>query len=287
MLERRPRFRFILFVLVGALVLGACSGPTTLQSRSGMEAPTVNGALDDWGSSLAYIDDESVRMSAEPTDSLLYVAVAIQDRALIRSIATNGLIVWVDPTGGQQRTYGIQYPLGLQRERAAQNPQDGSPPGPDDPAQAEQGLDQVSLTELEIIRHDSTRNRIPAQFSSGLRATAVLNPGSFIYELTIPVGVAETGASEESRKYGLRTSLRSPVGLGLEVRQEDDQPNLLAPDRGQGIPSVTGRSGRRGRRGRGGRRGRRGQRDRQTQSEPESEELPTLELWTQVVSTTN
>jgi len=251
----------------------------TLQSRSGTQPPTVDGALDEWGGSLAYVNDESVRMSAQPTDSLLYVAVAIQDRALIRSVATNGLIVWVDPMGGKQHTYGIQYPLGLQRQRSGQNAPETAAPDPNDASQPAQGLDQVSLAELEIIRDDSTRNRIPAQFSSGLRAEAVLGPGSLIYELAIPLANTP-GRAEQHR---LRTALRSPVGLGLEVRKDDDQRTLLAPQ-DQGIPSVTG-GGRKGRRGRRGRRGRGRQRQQgQQQSASQSEELPTLEVWTRVVS---
>ena len=273
--ERRPRFRLVLFSLVVLLGTGACSGPTTLQSRSGPSAPAVDGALDEWGGSLTYVEGESVRMSAEPTDSLLYVAVSIQDRRLIQSIAKNGLIVWVDPTGKKQRTYGIQYPLGIQRQRAVQNAQRPSA-GRQESSRPKRGIDQVSLTELEIIRHDSTRNRIPAQFSSGLRAKAVLSPGSLIYELAIPVSNAAPSDSETNQQHGLRASLGSPVGVGLEVRESDEETNLLAPD--QSVPSVTGRSGQ-GRR----RRGRRRQR-RTRQQEAQRAELPTLNVWTRVVS---
>jgi hypothetical protein len=282
MLDRRLRFRLVLSSFIALLLAGACSGPTTLQSRSGTQEPAVDGALDEWGRSLAYVDDGSVRMSAEPTDSLLYVAVAIQDRALIRSIAANGLIVWVDPTGKQQRTYGIQYPLGLKRQRPGPNPSGAAASGGNEQSRPALGLDQVSLDQLEIIRHDSTRNRIPAQFSSGLRAKAVLSPGALIYELAIPV--ADAQGSADSERYGLRKPLRPPVGLGLQIRSEDDQSNRLAPDQGQGVPSVTGRTGRRGGRGRRGRRGRGGRRGQQPQPAPQPKELPTLDLWTEVVS---
>jgi hypothetical protein len=251
--------------------MAACSGPVTLQSRSMSEAPSVDGRIDEWGGNLDYLDDEPVAMSASPTDSLLYVAIVIQDRALIRTVAANGLIVWVDPTGGQKRGYGIQYPVGLRAQRAGQRETSSEASG-----QPARGLDQINLSELNVVWHDSTRRRLPAHFSSGLRAKATLDPGSLIYELAIPVGEGAGGSAR--RKHGLPSSLRSAVGIGLQTPEPGDgDTDLSMPDRG--IPSVTGRPGQ----GRT-RRGRRGQR-RQTPEKPDQDEqIPTLDLWTKVVT---
>jgi len=262
---------FPLLGLVGVVFMAACSGPVTLQSRSMSEAPSVDGRIDEWGGNLDYLDDEPVAMSASPTDSLLYVAIVIQDRALIRTVAANGLIVWVDPTGGQKRGYGIQYPVGLRAQRAGQRETSSEASG-----QPARGLDQINLSELNVVWHDSTRRRLPAHFSSGLRAKATLDPGSLIYELAIPVGEGAGGSAR--RKHGLPSSLRSAVGIGLQTPEPGDgDADLSMPDRG--IPSVTGRPGQ----GRT-RRGRRGQR-RQTPEKPDQDEqIPTLDLWTKVVT---
>ena len=224
------------------------------------EPPAVDGSIEEWGE-LTPVDGPSVSVAAHPTDSLLYVALLVQDRALVRSLAVNGLVVWVDPSGGQRRAYGIQYPLGLRRQRAGQVQAQS-------PERSAVGLDDVALTELEVVRGDTARQRIPARFSSGLRGKAVLDPSSLIYEVAIPVGASPDGARAT---HGLRASLDGPVGLGLEIpepEEDDDETNV---NQGGNIGSVTGRRGRRRRR--------RQRRRRQRQRQQSGPQFATLDLW--------
>jgi hypothetical protein len=267
--QRRPRFELLLPILLTVALASGCSGPVTIPSQSATEAPSVDGALGDWGGNLTYVEDRPVSMSALPTDSLLYVALNIQDRGLIRSIAANGLVVWIDPAGGQQRTYGIQYPLGLRAQRVGTGAS-----GSESSGEAGSAIQKVNLSELVVMWGDSTRRRIPADFSSGLRARATLNPGSLIYELAIPVGGAPSGTA--GREHGLDVPLGRTVGIGLKTPDpEDEDTDIAAPN--TGVPSVTGRPGR----GRT-RRGRRGRQQRQRQ--PQRAEIPRLDLWTKVVT---
>jgi len=270
MIQRRPRFEFLFPALLALALAGGCSSPATIPSRSAPDAPSVDGALGDWGGTLSYVKNKPVSMSAHPTDSLLYVALTIQDRGLIRSIVANGLVVWIDPTGGQQRTYGVQYPLGLRSQRRGTDASD-----PTTSEDAVSALQKVDLSELVILWGDSTRRRIPADFSSGLRARATLDPGSLIYELAIPVAGAPRGTA--GREHGLDVPLGRAVGIGLKTPDpEDEDSGISAPN--TGIPSVTGRPGRgRTRRGRG--------RRRQPQPQPQREKVPQLDLWTKVVTT--
>lgn len=268
--DRRPRFALALTSLFGLLLLGGCGGPSSLQSNSPSAPPTIDGALSEWGGALTYVDDGTVSMNVVPTDSLLYVALSTQDQRLIRSVAKNGLIVWVDPRGGTQRTYGIQYPLGLRAQRAGRRGPRGS--GTAGASRATATLDELALKELDVIRHDSTRIRIPAKFSSGLRAQATIDRGALVYELAIPVNAASGAATE--RSHGLRTPLGSTIGIGLQTPEPDEARNVQMPD--QGVPSVTGRR-------RGNQRGRRG-RQRQQRRPVQEADLPTLDLWTRVVT---
>lgn len=269
MFERGRRFGVTAFVLIILVGMAACSSPATLESRSMAEAPIVDGALDEWGGTLTYVDDQPVSISAVPTDSLLFLAVSIQDRRLMRAVAAKGLIVWVDPAGGQKHTYGIRYPLGLRGQRGPSSPAAGGGSQPGRPSQATIGLEDVSLSELEVLRHDSTRARIPAHYSSGLRAKATLNRGSLVYELAIPVG----GDGTTGRRHGIRATLGSSVGIGLET-PETDEANIELPDRN--MPSVADRRGRRT--------PPTGQRRQPRPGASSSErELAELELWTTVV----
>lgn len=223
--------------------------------------PAVDGSIEEWGERLTPVDGPSVSAAALPTDSLLYVALLVQDRALVRSLAVNGLVVWVDPAGGQRRAYGIQYPLGLRRQRAGQAQAAG-------PEQGAAGIDDISLAELEVVRGDSTRQRIPARFSSGLRGKAVLDPSSLIYEVAIPVGASPDAARAT---HGLRASLDGPIGLGLEIPEPEEDDDETTAAQGGNIGSVTGRRGRRRRR--------RQRRRRQRQRQQSGPQFATLDLW--------
>lgn len=260
-------------LVIGGLVLfvlleGACSGPATISQQSLTEPPSIDGSLDDWGGALTYVDDRPVSVGAFPTDSLLYVALSIQDRQLIQSVAANGLIVWVDPKNEQKRSYGIHYPLGLRSQGVGQT---GT--GEEGPPSSQQTsvLSEVSLTELEVVRGDSARRRIPARFSSGLRADAALGAGSLIYEVAIPIGNEDGSVQGENRRHGMRTPLSETISLGLQTPQPDEDADLL--DQREGMPSVTGRRNQRGRRGE----------PRQQRSQAQQSDQPSLDLWVTIV----
>lgn len=256
-------YRFVLAALFFSLL--ACSGPTTVQTRSLSEAPSIDASLSDWDGALTPVKDRSVSISALPTDSLLYVALLIQDRDLIRSVAEKGLIVWVDPAGKQRHTYGIRYPYG----RRAQRPQEGSPDASTSSVQSS-ALGEVLSSDVGILRNDTLRSRRPPHFSSGLRLEASLDSGSLIYELALPVD-----RSSEGGQLGLREPLGTAVGIGLQTPEAGDEPGLSDPS--GSVPSVTG-PGRRGR----SPRGRRGRRQRPVPEVQDSR--TTLDLWTRVLS---
>lgn len=269
---RVSRFGFLLTVLTGLLVVGACSSPPTLRTQSLSQAPTVDGELSDWNGTLARVGNESVSMSVAPTDSTLYLALLIPDQSLIRSVAEHGLIVWVDPSSQERHTYGVRYPLGLRAQRAersAEAPTTGT-------TQASLALDDLFPSDLAIIRNDTIRHRMPAGLSSELQAQATLDTGSFIYEIAIPISPSAS-VTTDRRRHGLHAPLGDVVAIGLETPDPDDDTNF---GRSQGIPSVTGQGGR-GRTPRGQQRGRQG---RQESPSAQSPERPTLNLWTRVVS---
>lgn len=257
------RIRWLLLMAVGFALL-RCGGPITVQTRPLPEAPSIDASLSDWDGTLTPVKERSVSMGALPTDSLLYVALLIQDRDLIRTVAERGLIVWVDPAGKQQHTYGIRYPYGIQAQRSRQGTPDASPPS----AQAS-ALDDVLSSDVGILRNDTLRQRMPPRFSSGLRLKASLDSRSLIYEVAIPVGRSSEGA-----EMGLQAPLAGTVGIGLLTPNADEEPALSDPSRG--IPSVTD-PGRRGRSPRGRRR-------RQRRSPQVQDNRPTLDLWTRIVS---
>lgn len=241
-------------LLVLFLLVGACSGTASLSEAPPTDTPTVDGSISEWGPRLTPLDNAPVAMTALSTDSLLYVAIRVRDRALVRTIARQGLVVWADPTGGTNRAYGVQYPLGLRRQQAGRS------------QSASATIDAVSLRELEVLRGDTLRTRIPAQFSSGVRGKVTLNSGALICELALPVGPQATS------EHSLTTPLGRTIGLGLQTptaeSEDDERPE--APD-----PDIAASSG--GRPERPSPRPQ--QRERQVPEPPQRPEQPTLDEW--------
>jgi len=263
-----------LAILSGAFLVGACSGPPALQSQSLSQAPSIDGELSEWGGALTRVEDSPVSTSVVPTDSVLYIALLVPERDVMRAVAEKGLIVWVDPSDTQQHTYGLQYPLGL---RAAQRSQ-ASSPGSEGGA----SLDDLFPSDLIVIRNDTIQHRMPAGLSSDLRVQATLNTGALIYEAAIPVPRSASDEMADAREHGLREPPGSAVAVGVDTPDPEEDADRF--ERSSGIPSVTGRRGRgrRGRSPRGRRRG--GRRGAQSSPAPQSPDLPTLDLWLRVVS---
>lgn len=209
-------------------------------------------------------------MSVFPTDTTLYVALSVRGRTLLRSVAEKGLTVWVDPSGGQRHAYGVRYPIGLPAQRKERKPTDNEG---SETSRRSTLLDQVFPSDLAVLRDDTLRRRVPARFSSDLRVDATLNPGSLIYEVAIPINPSSSDTTAEEQRFGLRSSLNAPVGVGLEIPETEEDANLGEES---GIPSVTGRRGRS--------RSPRGRRGRRTPPPEQSSDLPTLSIWTNVLS---
>jgi len=257
------------------LFAGGCSSPETIRSQSTTGTPTVDGNIEEWGGTLPSVGD-GVSMGVRPTDSLLYVAVSIRDADLIRSVTENGLIVWVDPKNEQKRTYGVQYPLGLRSQGTGSDAERK----PEESGSTTERVPQaLTLDQMDVIRDGVVVQRIPAQFSSGLRAEVRMQANSMLYEVAIPV----RGGAGGAKSHGLLAGLGSTVDVGLQTPETEDEPER--PDRTTGVPSVTepGRGTGRGpgRRGPGRRRG--PQQGQQPAPEPEPRS-PTLDLWARVVS---
>lgn len=255
--------------LLGLFVFAACSGgPVTLQSQPGVRAPTIDGSLVEWKGALSSIGDRPISMNVFPADSLLYVVLSIRDPELLRALAQKGLTVWVDPKGNRRRVYGIRYPIGLRAQRIREQSKEQASQG----SQGESPVSQVFPSDLAILRNDTVRHRVPAQFSTGPRVSARLNPGSLTYEIAIPISRSSSGAPERAQKLGITSPLSDRLSVGLEIPESEDTNRLR-----QSPPaSVTGN--------RGGPPSRRRQpRRRQRSTIDRGSDLASLFLWRQVV----
>jgi hypothetical protein len=96
------------------LFLGAsgCGEPVLPAGWAGQDL-TIDGKLGDWGSTLNYFEEQRVTLGVRNDQRYLYICVNSTDSGLLMRALVQGLEVWVDPSGGKAKSFGIRYPLGV------------------------------------------------------------------------------------------------------------------------------------------------------------------------------
>ncbi len=223
------RHWFVAALCMNAAFLGGCATTVLVQSTWNDNAIVVDGKDRDWGTSLTPLSSHPVALGVRHDSSFLYVCLSTQNRFLQHQILQGGLTVWFDPLGGQEKAFGIRYPL-LRRENSPRlNPRESI-------AENFQ-LVEPFLREVEIIGPEGD-----AEVSSLLE----------LKEISVRLGASETGLTYELKlplrpttefRYGISTGPMKDLGIGFETAEPGS-------DRLQ-VPSGRAGAGARG----GGRRG--------------------------------
>lgn len=241
-------------ILPGFLVLATslgCGSKLKLNSDYRQSEIKVDGNQSDWRGSLTFIEDKNTSIGVSNDQDFLYIAFASGDPVQQRQFMMRGLIVWFDAEGGDKKTVGIRFPIGLMA--------DGPPMmmggrGEDfDPEIMREAFEQ-SLTELEIIGPEKDKTQ---RYRVGELAGVEVKTGdpqnNFFYEIKVPL--------DKGQLYPFSVALEpgETLGLGFETPEFDREAMRERMGRGgMGGGMGGGRGGRRG--GRGGFGGGRGNR---------------------------
>ena len=240
-------FFFIVF-------LGGCSSLPQFTSDRCAGKMNIVGDLHDWRNISAYVDKNNlVAVSMCRDDEFVYVCLTTDDPLTQRQIMGGGLTVWFDPSGSDDKTFGINFPL----------PRNG--PGPrrsfdnetkKDANGIQLTIDQ-SLFDMEVVGPKETdRYRLSVINKEGILAHLERSKdGLMIYELQVPLKKSSSrpNAIEPKKDF---------VGLGFEtgpVQGGAERPRAEQGGRSGGYgggDSAPGGGMGSGRRGSGGGRGR-------------------------------
>lgn len=176
----------------------------------------VDGVNSEWDNSTTYIKDEKVLVGVMNDEDFLYISLITDSPALRRQMMGQGFIVWFDPTGGKKKTFGIQYPLGLQEMGVSMA--DFVEPEANNERRRE--IIEQSLTELIIRGSDKDDwDRMVIKDATGIQVK-ISDSGPFIYELKVPL------RKSEGHPYSIGETKES-VGIGMEMR-EFDRESIMA-----------------------------------------------------------
>ena len=203
----------ILWVFLLILTLSLLhSGCSTLQLESTWKDRdiTLDGKGGDWLGAKYYFEDSGVSVGLINDGQYLYVSMMTENPMLRTQIMRQGLIVWLDPRGGKNKTFGIKFPLGRQGREQDEEGMD-SRVMMDEMAREDlmQKL-QESMTELEVLgADDEVLRRMDIENTKGIEVQMRNTGGTFAYELKVPL------AASEEYPFSLGVEPGDVIGVGF------------------------------------------------------------------------
>lgn len=195
-------------ILILNFALVGCGTTLHLPSHWPEKQIVVDGKNSEWERTYLIADNKLV-VSFVNDSSFMYLLLATNDRQLAMSMV-RGLTVWIDSKGGDDKTFGIHYPMGgrFSREMQASDRENEDPSI--DPGE-QMGM---PATEMEILGPGKDdRHRMQIMESGGIQATYRLTVNSIVYELKVPF------MHGDQYPFAVRSKIGDVIGLGLETSQ--------------------------------------------------------------------
>jgi hypothetical protein len=223
-----------LAALAGTTPLSSDTKPPALQSLWA-SSPVVDGRAAEW-TALVPFESAHLAVGVSNDDRHVSLIVTSGDQARRRQLIGAGLVVWLDPSGGKKRAFGIRFPGEFQGGRelgeGRRRPDQGGPPratGDGESAQAgppEPRLPPITWFEL-LGPRDEDRRRLEKNAVTSIEVARDLHEGLLAFEVRIPL------AKDPATGFGIGVEAGRVVGLGLET-PELERPEGPAPGRGRG-----------------------------------------------------
>lgn len=257
----------IAVALIAPAALGAGAKKVQIDSHWKDREITVDGDDGEWAGPLVPIDEHQRLTAGAINDGqFLYVVLSTSDASLRAQIMGQGLIVWFDPGGGDRKTFGVKFPVGMAgsdmpgRGRGFRRPDSTTTGGQGDPAGRTAPLDPPNRLEVFGPKKDDAHSFV-ADKAPGLSVRVGQVEGALVYELKVPL------AGNDEHPYAVEAKSGSVVGIGLET-PKPERPSREGGGLGGFGGGGSGGMGGRGGMGRGGGMGRRGGMERGEASEP-------------------
>jgi hypothetical protein len=184
----------------------------------------VDGEADDWQGAKYYLEDLYISVGLINDDRFLYISMIAENPMIRAQIMSQGLVVWLDPKGKKEKTFGIKFPVGQQwDERPARESLDEF--------DREEAMDRFreSMKELEILGPgEDIIEKINVEEAKGIDVKLRIEGGLLVYELKVPL------TAGEDYPYAVGVGAGDWIGIGFESpKLEMQRPRGI---RGGGIP---------------------------------------------------
>jgi hypothetical protein len=186
-------------VALCALGAALAAAPAPLTSAWRTAAVAIDGAADEWPT--VETVDKNLFAAAVNDDQFLYLTVSATSPGM-RALLATGLIVWLDPTGKKEQTFGI-WMGGVEPPLL---------PGmtADAPRSSSTGRSGRTLTEFDLLGPNKNQRRlIDITPELGLELATGTDDTAILYELKVPL------SSTADRRYAVNTKPGATIAVGL------------------------------------------------------------------------
>jgi hypothetical protein len=245
---KRRLFPYLMIItIMSATSLVGCGGQELTSTWRHREV-TIDGVDAEWENAVTYVEDKNVAIGLLNDGEYLYICLASIDFQRVQQMIGMGLTVWFDPQGGKEKTFGVNFPLGMQSSWEDMRPEKMpmSRESTPDPWKLREMLEE-SAKEMVILGPEKGKSlRMLTHGSQEIAVKLRYSGGKLVYELRVPlvqdpqhpnaigVGASETiGVGFETAKFDMdmmRDRMRKRMGGDM-------------PPGGQGMPPGGMRGG--------------------------------------------
>jgi hypothetical protein len=230
---------------VSVLLLQGCSSSLQMASKWSERRIQIDGDLKEWSDSTLFAQKDDIRFGVMNDDEFIYVCVMSSKPNLGRQVMARGMTVWFDPNGGDKKTLGVRFPIGMGRGEMPMRP-DGEET--DQRGNRVDPMSRPSLNEFEFIGPtEKDLQMVPRLQGQGVEMHLTSTPERFVYELRIPLAYSST------HPYAVESHSGAHIGVGFETNTFQRPGGAEGGGEGRGEGAGGG-----GRGGRGGVSGGRG-----------------------------
>jgi len=208
----------------------------------------IDGIDLEWSGSYKFLKDEKAVIGARNDSTYLYLVFKTVNNQTMQKIIGNGLTLWIDPSGEEEKSFGIHYPIGMMDWNKSQlyDPADWGAPEEREKRLKEKS--KIMLNELEIIAPvGRSQHKYSMSNPYGIELALKDTIGTLVYELKIPL------TQPIGSMYDLNLITGSKVNIGIETGEIGRQSMMDRKSSGGGMTGG-GREG--GMMGKGGGKGR-------------------------------
>jgi hypothetical protein len=228
-------------------ILSGCGGlEITSRWRTGDVA--INGEHTGWFAQAVPLSDNHTSVVAMNDGEFLFVGLRTTNRDLQRQVMREGITWWFDREGGDQKRFGIHYPVGGGYNPGMPSEEDGTP---EEGTEGVRDMQQLNTGDLDIYAGgEGQARRMTKMATGGIDARVHRSKDTLYYELQVPL------KDNGPHPFAIGAQPGTRIGVGMETAMRKGPEGLRGgtSERGGNPPGggggVGGRGG--GGRGRGG-----------------------------------